>query len=166
MSAMTNNPMVQDDGYLEPLVQCTQNPDAPAFQPLSGVYLELFRYIYLHQEMGSNPPKTDLDWDVFNYSNRVAAHGGSKKMSNAMWTENANRLAFKYLTQCRVQIFHIHNQGQCPVFQWETGQRDASTRYSSPFKSEQKLRDTFEALQNLPPSSWKSGRPAYLFDTA
>lgn len=163
---MMYNPIVQKDGGLETLIQCTHNPDSNASQPLSGVYLELFRYIHLHQEMGSNPLKTDLDWDVFNYSNRIAAHGGSGKMSNAMWTENANRLAFKYLTQCRAQIFHIHNQGQCPVYQWETGKRDASTRYSSPIRSAQKLRDTFKALQNLPTSSWKRDRPTYLFDTA
>lgn len=155
---ITDDSIALKDECLETLLQCAYNPNGHAVQLLSGVYLELFKFIYLHQEMNTRPPKTDLDWGVFDRTNRVPEKGGSGKMGNLLWYNDAKNKAFRYLTQCRAEIFNIHAAGQCPTYQQEVGKRVKQLK--SPACSEKDLRDIFEELQRLPTSHWKRGRPA------
>jgi hypothetical protein len=155
---VANDSIALKDECLETLVSCTRNSNGCAVQLLSGPYLELFKFIYLHQEMDSRPLKTDLDWGVFDCTNRVPERGGSGKMGNLLWYNDAKNKAFRYLTQCRAQIFDIHARGQCSTYKREVGKRVKQLK--SPAHSEKDLRDIFKELQKLPASHWKRGRPA------
>ncbi|KAH8079864.1 hypothetical protein HD553DRAFT_317806 [Filobasidium floriforme] len=65
--------------------------------------------------MRSCPPKTELDWGVFQPSNRSLQDGGGAKMGNVFLDPDTRKIAFKYLTRCRERILAIHASGRCPL---------------------------------------------------
>lgn len=154
--ANPHNPPALGDATTESHLCCTYYQSA---QPLTGVYLELFRYIYVRQEMRSCPPKTELDWDVFQPSNRSLQKGGGAKMGNVFLDPDTRKIAFKYLTRCRERIFKTHASGRCPTYQEEVAKRGVPY-FTSRFAS---LSETFKELRNVPEHHWCQGRPA-LFD--
>ena len=145
---------------MESLLCCTWLSDYQPAQPLTGVYLELFRYIYLCQEMGSCPPKTELDWDVFQPSNRSLQDRGGAKMGNVSVYPDLRGIAFRYLTRCRERILKTHASGQCPTYQKEVAKRGVP-HFRSTFAS---LSETFEELRNVPVHHWEQGRPGVFDD--
>jgi hypothetical protein len=145
---------------MESLLCCTWLSDYQSAQPLTGVYLELFRYIYRCQEMRSCPPKTEVDWDVFQPSNRSLQDGGRAKMGNVSLYPDTREIAFKYLTRCRERILEIHASGRCPTYQKEVAKRGVPY-FRSRFAS---LSETFEELRNVPVHHWEQGRPGVFDD--
>jgi hypothetical protein len=101
--------------------------------------------VYL-QEMRSCPPKTELDWDVFQPSNRSLQDRGGAKMGNVSGYPDLRSAAFRYLTRCRERILEIHAHGRCPTYQKEIAKRGVP-HFRSTHAS---LSDTFEELRNAP----------------
>lgn len=153
------NPPALEDAPMESLLCCTWLSDYQSAQPLTGVYLELFRYIYVRQEMRSCPPKTELDWDLFQPSNRSLQDRGGAKMGNVSLYPDLRSAAFRYLTRCRERILEIHAHVRCPTYQKEIAKRGVP-HFRSTSAS---LSETFEELRNAPVQHWEYGRPE-LFD--
>lgn len=134
------------------LLSCTCERRHPV-QLLTGIYLELFQYIYATQS-----DKREADWDAFAPEYRNMPGGGSANFGKVVIGGNKNKqILRKYMTQCRRVICQTHNQGFCGHLMEQLSQHDINRNLT---QKPVDFVDSFKAVEALPESAWTNGRPS------
>jgi hypothetical protein len=133
------------------LLSCTCGRQYPV-QLLTGIYLELFQYIYAAQS-----DKREADWDVFAPVYRNMPGGGSANFGKVVIGGNKRKqILRKYMTQCRRVICQTHNQGFCGHLMEQLSQQGINGNFT---QKPVDFVDSFKAVEALPESAWAKGRP-------